>query len=361
MPDYLLQGLQNGAGSPLLRRPLSSGGPPQWTPESEQTPHPLGDAILGGSNFLLGAAGLGPDSQATRAGNLAGAGLPFMGSMKGLSGLLQSRMGLGVEEGIQATPKAAFLGWQDDAQGGRFPLYNIEGGERHGSTVSDKTLAELGIPIPKVPGWTPQTQQAISDSHMANDVENLGSPYQHLQPKSPPPGSATSVNDMVKGGDIMDRMHAEANPVFKKMEATGMFSRVKPSIANQAQPEHAAWLQDIRAKIPSLDELYRQLPHLGKPAMPYENVVRMPKVGGVLDDVLSRAAGKSGVGMENTPGEARLLEHYSKLMRPGAEPSLEVVPPEAAVPQMKPGAGDIDSILEGLKGTLKNIPSHVRR
>jgi hypothetical protein len=47
----------------------------------------------------------------------------------------------------------------------------------------------------------------------------------------------------------------------------------------------------------------------------YQNVTAMPKPGGVLSEVLERAGLKSGMGQTPTPGEARLLEHYSKLIR----------------------------------------------
>lgn len=50
-------------------------------------------------------------------------------------------------------PTAKFKGWQqtgvDDMAD--FPLYDIEGGERHGSTVDPDTLRELGIEVPETP------------------------------------------------------------------------------------------------------------------------------------------------------------------------------------------------------------------
>lgn len=51
---------------------------------------------------------------------------------------------------------------------------------------------------------------------------------------------------------------------------------------------------------------------------------RTPKAGGVLEEVLTRAGSKSGAGSQGlqagvggamTPGEQRLLDHYSKLIR----------------------------------------------
>ncbi len=50
---------------------------PQFTPESQGLPD---DPILQGSNFLLGAAGLGDNSSASRLGGLAGAVVPFAGA-----------------------------------------------------------------------------------------------------------------------------------------------------------------------------------------------------------------------------------------------------------------------------------------
>jgi len=46
--------------------------------------------------------------------------------------------------GVLKNPTAKYLGKMEDLD-----LYNIEGGPRHGSTVSRKTLQELGIPIPE--------------------------------------------------------------------------------------------------------------------------------------------------------------------------------------------------------------------
>jgi hypothetical protein len=52
--------------------------PVQWTPEEEQTPHPLGDAMLNVSGALRGLAGLGDDSKASRFGELVGAAAPVL-------------------------------------------------------------------------------------------------------------------------------------------------------------------------------------------------------------------------------------------------------------------------------------------
>ena len=46
-------------------------------------------------------------------------------------------------------PRARYVGHQPDPDGGPgFPLYNIEGGPAHGSTVSAEGLAKYGIPVP---------------------------------------------------------------------------------------------------------------------------------------------------------------------------------------------------------------------
>lgn len=44
---------------------------------------------------------------------------------------------------------AEFLGWQERLKGDPIALYNITGGSRHGSTVTEETLKELGIEVPK--------------------------------------------------------------------------------------------------------------------------------------------------------------------------------------------------------------------
>lgn len=51
---------------------------------------------------------------------------------------------------------AKFLGHQDDFEGGSIPLYNIEGGLNHGSTVSATSLTEQGIAIPETPPFVPR-------------------------------------------------------------------------------------------------------------------------------------------------------------------------------------------------------------
>jgi hypothetical protein len=134
--------------------------------------------------------------------------------------------------------------------------------------------------------------------------------------------ATASARDLLKGGNVMDRMYEEANPIFKKLQATGMFSNRPQVQAVQGLQESAPvdegfvnWLQEQRKRIPSLDELSKQLPAWGKPTAPYQNVTRMPVQGGVLHDVLSRAAEKAGSGGVPSPGEARLLEHFSKLVR----------------------------------------------
>lgn len=48
-------------------------------------------------------------------------------------------------------PTAKFRGWQEDGDGGAFPLFDIEGGTSHKSTVDAPHLAKLGIDIPETP------------------------------------------------------------------------------------------------------------------------------------------------------------------------------------------------------------------
>lgn len=61
---------------------------------------------------------------------------------------------------------------------------------------------------------------------------------------------------------------------------------------------------------PAMPRLAEQL----APKVGYQSL-RQPKVGGALWDVLDKAASNSGRGLENSPGSARLLDHYSKLIR----------------------------------------------
>lgn len=86
----------------LVGRAAANMPAPQWTPESEQTPHPVGDAILGTSNFLGGLVGLGDDSSASRAGNLVGTTLPFASALRGLPSRLIN--GVALERSAEAVP-----------------------------------------------------------------------------------------------------------------------------------------------------------------------------------------------------------------------------------------------------------------
>jgi uncharacterized radical SAM superfamily protein len=66
-------------------------------------------------------------------------------------------------EAAEEAPRAEFLGWQERA-GEKPPvaLYNIIGGERHGSTVTAETLKELGIAVPKeTPTAEEEPEEAI--------------------------------------------------------------------------------------------------------------------------------------------------------------------------------------------------------
>lgn len=52
------------------------------------------------------------------------------------------------------TPTARFLGWQEDSDGGEFPLFNLlqpVGIYPTGTTLGLETLLELGVPVPE--GW----------------------------------------------------------------------------------------------------------------------------------------------------------------------------------------------------------------
>ena len=45
---------------------------------------------------------------------------------------------------------AKLIGYQEDIDGPPFPLFNIHGGDRDGSTVTEETLRELGIEVPEI-------------------------------------------------------------------------------------------------------------------------------------------------------------------------------------------------------------------
>lgn len=62
---------------------------------------------------------------------------------------------------------------------------------------------------------------------------------------------------------------------------------------------------------PNMPNLARQM----GPKAPYSTVTRQPKPGGVLHDVLERAGMKGVMGDSMTPGESRLMKHYSGLIR----------------------------------------------
>jgi hypothetical protein len=47
--------------------------------------------------------------------------------------------------------KAKFIGYQEDATGTYFALYNIIGGERDNSSVTERTLIREGIEVPMKP------------------------------------------------------------------------------------------------------------------------------------------------------------------------------------------------------------------
>lgn len=71
----------------------------------------------------------------------------------------------------QERPTAKFAGWQEDGQGGAFPLFHIEGGKRDKSTVSLKSLAEEGIDVPDHP--TMEEWQKSQEKPTPKDAPNL--------------------------------------------------------------------------------------------------------------------------------------------------------------------------------------------
>lgn len=54
-----------------------------------------------------------------------------------------------VDDIPQTPPTASFLGYQEGADGGTFPLFNVKGGASDGSTVGVEELQRLGIPAPE--------------------------------------------------------------------------------------------------------------------------------------------------------------------------------------------------------------------
>lgn len=89
-------------------------------------------------------------------------------------------------EGVDAAPRASFLAHQDDFNGGSIPLYNIEGGPNHGSTVSAATLADMGIAVPETPPFGPQNADEFSNVLKGREKFATQHPDAELAPGAEP-------------------------------------------------------------------------------------------------------------------------------------------------------------------------------
>jgi hypothetical protein len=98
------------------------------------------------------------------------------------------------------SPTATFLAHQDDFNGGSIPLYNVEGGPMHGSTVSAETLAENGIGLPHTPAFDPHIPDAgaLKPHIKANEFAEMLKGREKFTEKNPgialPPGGRDALD-----------------------------------------------------------------------------------------------------------------------------------------------------------------------
>lgn len=140
-------------------------------------------------------------------------------------------------------------------------------------------------------------------------------------------GQAAShaARDMVNPTSFstMDKMFQENNPIFRQMQEAGQFSRGEPASEISGidwGPGGGSSLdpQGLGLSKAAIPEFNPNMPNVGsqlRPKAPYSTITRQPKPGGVLNDVLERAATKGAVGDTLTPGEGRLMKHYAGLIR----------------------------------------------
>lgn len=145
MGKAALGGLKNafrggGASMPELPIPKLPAPPPQMAPIA----NPIAEAAGGAMRQPKPGGVL--HQVLERAGLKQGMG---QANTPGEAGLLkQFGKGLGQPKAPPG-PSAKYLGMQEGMTPNEsFPLFNIEGGESHGSTVTMETLRKMGIPVP---------------------------------------------------------------------------------------------------------------------------------------------------------------------------------------------------------------------
>lgn len=95
----------------------------------------------------------------------------------------------------EADPSASFLAHQDDFNGGGFPLYNVEGGAAHGSTVTAETLAQMGIPVPETPAFTPPPAKPHITAPEFSEMLKGRAKFAEQAPVADlPPGAQTEID-----------------------------------------------------------------------------------------------------------------------------------------------------------------------
>lgn len=309
---------------PLFYQPPAPQGPTQWVPESQAKPDPW---PIKATEGLMGALGFPDSSTASHIGQLIGATAPLVtllskGQMLNnvLNAVEDARntpLQYGVEALAEKSPRV--LGHISDITQEHIPspqgiggsLGIFRGNTQHlGGPVKGLEIGNIGIDVPAhaVPIPAEDVAQTVGHeaTHGAQALAKGPSRWDYeynMDPRFYEAGAEKAGRNVARKAHEM---------LFETLKAEKAAPNPSTGIFNKEYTESIRGLQE-GFQPSSLEYLRKQLqgPQLGD----YSWNLNAPKPGGALDEVLSRAGMKSATGEQLTPGEARLLEHYTKLAK----------------------------------------------
>ena len=159
-----------------------------------------------------------------------------------------------------------------------------------GQTIGARDPRTTDVPLPKDdPFSSPDFLHSVLDP--AADPQNWGMP----------------------GGAIG---HVASAPIVGVAEdAIELAPRVGHALEDVVSSRSKAGFGVAKEAMPEVNPNYPRMAEQLRPKPLYSSVIYQPKPGGVLHEVLSRAALKAATGETPTPVEQKLMEHFSKLIR----------------------------------------------
>lgn len=180
-------------------------------------------------------------------------------------------------------PSAKFIGYQEDGEGGAFPIFNVEGNHKlNGSTVSEVTLKLHGIPMPPHPSleeWQKSEEGKLYQEEK-NNTPFFSQLERVIQEKMPNRASAEQIKGIIGQGvkqeeiewsGLNEWLAQQKGPIEKKAVmdflksndvqvkevikgAPKKIDKLPEDVTVRKDEKTGEWFMDIKNEFPAPDE-----------------------------------------------------------------------------------------------------------